>query len=107
MHHAPMTDATQTVTPLRAAASGAAAALVALGLSELLAGILPGATSLVAAIGQLVIDLQPPGAKDFVVALFGTNDKLALEVAVVIVAVAIGAGLGLLARTSVLLAAAG
>ena len=30
-------------------------------------GILPGATSLVAAIGQVVIDLQPPGAKDFVV----------------------------------------
>ena len=46
---------------------------------------LPGATSLVAAVGQVVIDLQPPGAKDLVVALFGTNDKLALEVVVVLV----------------------
>jgi len=90
-----------------AALSGAIAAAVALGVSELIAGLLPGATSLVAAIGQRVIDLQPPGAKDFVVALFGTNDKLALEVVVVLAAVGIGALLGILARRSFNLAAGG
>ena len=73
-----------TITASRAAIGGAAAAAAALGVSELLAGLLPGATSLVAAVGQVVIDLQPPGAKDFVVALFGTNDKLALEVLIVV-----------------------
>jgi DMSO/TMAO reductase YedYZ molybdopterin-dependent catalytic subunit len=94
-------------TAARAAIAGATAAAVALGVSELLAGILPGATSLVAAIGQVVIDLQPPGAKDFVLALFGDNDKLALEAFVVLVAVAIGAGLGVIARRSILAASAG
>jgi DMSO/TMAO reductase YedYZ molybdopterin-dependent catalytic subunit len=82
----------------RAPLAGAAAAAGALGVSELLAGLLPGATSLVAAVGQVAIDLQPPGAKDVVVSLFGTNDKLALEFLVVAVALLIGAGLGGLAR---------
>jgi DMSO/TMAO reductase YedYZ molybdopterin-dependent catalytic subunit len=74
------------------------ATATALGLSELLAGLLPGATSLVAAVGQVVVDLQPKGAKDVVVGLFGTNDKLALEVFIVAIALLIGAGLGLVAR---------
>ena len=81
-----------------AAVAGIAAVATALGVSELLAGLLPGATSLVAAVGQVVIDLQPPGAKDVVVTLFGTNDKLALELFIVAVALLIGAGLGLVAR---------
>ena len=87
--------------------AGAVAVAAALGASELLAGILPGGSSLIAAIGQVVIDLQPPGAKDFAVALFGTNDKLALELVVIAVAVVIGAGLGLLARRRFELAALG
>jgi DMSO/TMAO reductase YedYZ molybdopterin-dependent catalytic subunit len=66
-------------------------------VSEVVGALLPSATSLVAAIGQAVIDRQPPGAKDFVVALFGTNDKLALEVVVVLAALAFGAALGILA----------
>ena len=68
----------------RAAFAGAAAAAGALGISELLAGLLPGGSSLLAAVGQAVVDLQPPGAKDFMVALFGTNDKAALEVFVIV-----------------------
>jgi DMSO/TMAO reductase YedYZ molybdopterin-dependent catalytic subunit len=78
--------------------AGLVAAATALGVSELLAGLLPGATSLVAAVGQVAIDLQPPGAKDVVVSLFGTNDKLALELFIVAVSVAVGALLGVLAR---------
>ena len=83
--------------PWLAAVAGVVAAAGALGASELVAGLLPGAPSLVLAVGSAVIDLQPPGAKDFVVALFGTNDKLALEVAVVVASLAIGAGLGVIA----------
>jgi DMSO/TMAO reductase YedYZ molybdopterin-dependent catalytic subunit len=77
--------------------AGIAAAGVGLGLSELVAAFLPGATSLVAAIGQVVIDRQPPGAKDFVVSLFGTNDKLALEIVVVLAALVFGGVLGIVA----------
>ncbi len=88
------------LTAARAAIAGIAATAIALGVSELLAGLLAGATSLVAGVGQLVIDLQPPGAKEFVVGLFGTNDKLALELFIVGVALLVGAGLGLLARRS-------
>ncbi len=87
--------------------AGVAAAAGALGGSELLAGLLPGGTSLVAAIGQVAIDLQPPGAKDVVVSWFGTNDKLALELFTVAVALLIGAALGLLARRRFELAAIG
>src|SRR4029077_15887607 len=53
---------------------------------------------LVAAVGQWLIDHQPPGAKDIAVSLFGTNDKLAFELIIVAISLVIGAGLGLLAR---------
>jgi DMSO/TMAO reductase YedYZ molybdopterin-dependent catalytic subunit len=91
----------------RPAIAGAASAAAALATGELVAGILSGAPSLVAAVGSLVIDLQPPGAKDFVVGLFGTNDKLALEIAIVVVALAIAAGLGIAARRRFAIGAGG
>ena len=86
--------------------AGAVATIAALGLSELAAGIL-GAPSLVAAIGGVVIDLQPPGAKDFVVALFGQNDKLALELFIVAVAIVVGGLLGVVAARRFLVGAGG
>lgn len=116
MHDASVTTTTTSTTlpaamapapPTAAALAGTAAAALALGVSELVAGLLPGATSLVAAIGQVVIDLQPPGAKDIVVAVFGTNDKLALEIVVALAATGIGAGLGVLGRRTAPLATAG
>jgi DMSO/TMAO reductase YedYZ molybdopterin-dependent catalytic subunit len=75
------------------------AAGAAIAIGELLAGIVSGIPSPIAAIGRLVIDLQPPGAKEFVVGLFGTDDKLALQVLIVVVTLAAGAGVGLLGRT--------
>jgi len=80
-----------------AALAGAAAGLAAVAAGELFAGLVAGAPSLVVAMGDLVIALQPPGAKDLVVALFGTNDKLALQVVIVVAAVVIAAGAGILA----------
>ncbi|CAN5493729.1 sulfite oxidase [soil metagenome] len=90
-----------------AALAGVAATALALGIAELIAGVLAGTTSLVAAVGQAVIDRQPPGAKDLVVALFGTNDKLALEVIVVVAALAFGAALAIVALRTFPVAAAG
>jgi DMSO/TMAO reductase YedYZ molybdopterin-dependent catalytic subunit len=95
--------------PGRAAA--ALAGLVAGGLgvavAELIAGLLPGAPSLVLAIGSGVIELQPPGAKQLVVDLFGEADKLILNLAVAAMALAIGAALGVLALRSWRLAVSG
>ena len=79
--------------------AGAVSVMVAIAVGEILAGLVAGAPSLVVSIGTLVIDQQPPGAKDVVVSLFGTNDKLFLNVLVLVVAVVIGGLLGLLART--------
>src|SRR4051812_9258365 len=84
---------------LAAAFAGVVTVGAALAIGELAAGILPGATSPLAAIGQVVVNLQPPGAKDLVVGLFGTADKLALQVLILVVALAIGAGIGLLAAS--------
>ncbi len=80
----------------RPAVAGALAAGVAIAVAELVAGTVAGAPSLVTAMGSLVISLQPPGAKDVMVSLFGTNDKLALNVAVVAVALILAAAAGIL-----------
>jgi DMSO/TMAO reductase YedYZ molybdopterin-dependent catalytic subunit len=79
------------------ALAGLAAGAAALGAAELLAGLLPGAASPIVAIGDLVISLQPAGAKQLVVDLFGEADKLVLNLLVLVVALAISAGLGVLA----------
>ncbi|HEY5519846.1 MAG TPA: molybdopterin-dependent oxidoreductase [Candidatus Limnocylindrales bacterium] len=76
------------------AATGIAAAAVAVGVGEVVAGVF-GSTSAIAAVGALVIALQPPGAKDFMVGLFGTNDKLALEIGVFIGGLLVGVLIGL------------
>jgi len=86
-----------TPGPLAGALAGIAAGAAALGVAELLAGLLPGAASPIVAIGDFVIALQPAGAKQFVVDLFGEADKLVLNLLVVGVAVAVSAGLGILA----------
>lgn len=79
------------------ALGGAAAAALAIGVGEAVAALI-GGQSIIAAIGSLVIDLQPPGAKDWVVELFGEADKLALEIATAIGGLLLGALLGLLAH---------
>ena len=82
----------------RAAVAGIVAGAVGIAASELVAGVVPGSPSLVVAVGSLVIALQPPGAKDLVATLFGTNDKTALNLAVVVVALLVAAAAGILSR---------
>jgi DMSO/TMAO reductase YedYZ molybdopterin-dependent catalytic subunit len=91
-------SASQSVPALPAALAGAAAGALALGVAELLAGLLPGAASPIVAVGDLVISLQPPGAKQFVVDLFGEADKLVLNLFIAAVAVGAAALGGVLAR---------
>jgi len=91
---------------LRAATAGVLGAAVAMAVGELIAGLAPGAPSLVVAVGDLIIALQPPGAKQFVVDLFGTADK------VVLIGVVVGSGLliaslvGILGRRSPMISGA-
>jgi len=80
-----------------------ASAAVAIGVGEIVAAVL-GGTSPIGAVGALVIALQPPNGKDLMVSLFGTNDKLALEVMVFIGGVLLGSLLGLIGRRDVRLA---
>src|SRR5262245_62590663 len=81
----------------RLAFAGAVAVGAALAAGELIAGLIPGVPSPLLAVARFIVDIQPPGAKDFVVGLFGTADKLAFQVFILVVALGIGAGLGLLA----------
>jgi DMSO/TMAO reductase YedYZ molybdopterin-dependent catalytic subunit len=90
-----------------AATAGLVAGGIGLGINELLAGVVAGAPSFVTAIGAFVIDLQPPGAKQFVVDLVGTADKLALNVLVALVALLLAAALGIAARRDWRIGAAG
>ena len=73
--------------------AGALAAALGIAIGELIGGLIAGAPSLVIAIGDLVIELQPPGAKDLFVTLFGEADKLVLNLMIVGAAILIAGGL--------------
>ena len=83
-----------------AALSGVVAAGAALAVGELVAAVTAATPSPLIAVGTAVIDLAPPGSKELVVALFGTNDKPALNLVVTLAVLAAGALIGLVARRS-------
>jgi DMSO/TMAO reductase YedYZ molybdopterin-dependent catalytic subunit len=78
----------------RTAFAGAVAVGAALAVGELLAGLLPGVPSPLLAVARFIVDVQPPGAKQLVVDLFGTADKLVFQAFIVLVGLGIGAVLG-------------
>ncbi len=90
-----MTRATRG-TRWAAAGAGVAAAVLGAGLGELTAAIIAPGASPFAAIGATLIDFAPPWAKDAAIALFGTNDKIALLVGIAIVLVGVAAIAGLI-----------
>lgn len=99
----PSTDQRTAGVPLRrpavlAAAVGLVAAAAFLGIAEFGALLLGGAGSPLVAVGSAVIDLAPAGAKNLMVALFGTGDKIALFVLMTVLVAAISAGAGVLER---------
>ena len=77
--------------------AGAVAVGAALAVGELLAGVVAGVPSPLLAVARFLVDVQPAGAKELVVALFGTADKLAFQVLILLIALGIGAALGRLA----------
>jgi DMSO/TMAO reductase YedYZ molybdopterin-dependent catalytic subunit len=91
----------------RSALSGFLAVAVMLGVSELLAALVPGARSHVVAVGDQVIDHTPGWVERAVIANLGTSDKPFLIANVLVVSGLLGAGLGLLAARRFVLGAAG
>ncbi|HSP27649.1 MAG TPA: molybdopterin-dependent oxidoreductase [Ilumatobacteraceae bacterium] len=64
------------------ALAGVVAAIVALGVAELIAGVRQQWRSPVIDVGNRVIDNVPPFVKDFAIETFGTNDKPALLIGI-------------------------
>jgi DMSO/TMAO reductase YedYZ molybdopterin-dependent catalytic subunit len=97
----PVRARTHVAVPTRAAAAlaGIVSAGLALAVGELVAAFVSGAPSPVASVGAALIDLAPPGSKDVVVGLFGTNDKIAILLLITVVVLAVGAAIGLVGRT--------
>ncbi len=91
-----------TTPPTRSAAAtaGVAAAGVALGVGELLAGLLPSVPSPVTAVGDVVIDLAPRSVREGGIETFGTSDKPALVIGTVLVVLLLGAVVGIASRRS-------
>jgi DMSO/TMAO reductase YedYZ molybdopterin-dependent catalytic subunit len=77
-----------------AALSGIGAAIVALGIAEVLALLVAPSSSPLFAVGSFVIDIVPPWVKETAIALFGTGDKAALLVGLGILVAVLAAIVG-------------
>lgn len=80
--------------PLLTSTAGAVAALVYFGASEFLAGVLALTSAPLLILGQTVIPLVPTPLIKAAIAVFGTNDKLALVITIAVVGVVIGGLIG-------------
>jgi len=80
----------------RAAIAGILAALVALGVAELIAALIGPNSSPVVVVGGTVIDATPRPVKDFAISTFGENDKIALIVGTLVLIVVFAVAIGLL-----------
>jgi DMSO/TMAO reductase YedYZ molybdopterin-dependent catalytic subunit len=77
--------------------AGLLAAAVAVGVGQLVAGLVAPDSSPVVAVGEASIDLTPPPVKDFAISAFGTNDKLILVTGILAVLAIFAALVGALA----------
>jgi DMSO/TMAO reductase YedYZ molybdopterin-dependent catalytic subunit len=90
-----------------AALAGLLAAAVALGVAELVAGVVGPASSPVVAVGDTVITFVPEPVKQFAIATFGENDKIALVVGTLVVVALYAVVIGLVSLRSRRLGVAG
>ncbi|WP_108668046.1 molybdopterin-dependent oxidoreductase [Euzebya rosea] len=96
------------LTPRRSAVlSGLLATVAALAAGELAAGLVPGWTSPVEAVGLSVIDLVPGPVERWAIENLGSNDKPALIGGTLALVLLLGCVLGAVARTRFRVAAAG
>jgi hypothetical protein len=83
---------------LHAALWATAAAVVALGVGELAAGLVQGWRSPIEAVAESVIDRSPSAVTRFGIRTFGTNDKVALIVGILVIIAIAAPLLGVVAR---------
>jgi DMSO/TMAO reductase YedYZ molybdopterin-dependent catalytic subunit len=81
----------------RGLVAGLLAAAVAIGVGQLMAGIVAPDGSPVVAVGEASIDLTPPPVKNFAISAFGSNDKLVLVTGILAVLAVFAAIVGVLA----------
>lgn len=74
--------------------AGIAGVFIAMGATELFAGISEAVPPAISAIGTYVIDISPAWLKTFAISAFGTADKAVLAVGIFVVSVVIGWFLG-------------
>ena len=86
---------------------GALAAAVAIGLTELAAGLSSAVPSALASVGSFVVDASPGVLKDVAISVFGTADKGALAIGTVILSLIAGLIIGRVAVTRPMVAWAG
>ncbi|HYH24082.1 MAG TPA: hypothetical protein VD834_01935, partial [Blastococcus sp.] len=101
------TSAGRGVRGLLAALAGLLAAMLALGVAELVAAAVGPASSPVVAVGDAAITLTPEPVKTFAIRTFGENDKIALVVGTLVVIALYALLLGLVALSNRLLGVAG
>jgi DMSO/TMAO reductase YedYZ molybdopterin-dependent catalytic subunit len=77
--------------------AGLLAALLAVGVGQLLAGIVAPNGSPVVAVGEAAIDHTPPAVKNFAISAFGSNDKTVLVAGILAVLAIFAAIVGALA----------
>ena len=85
--------------------TGVASAAVLFSVAQLVSAFFAVASAPLVAMGSAFIDLTPPWLKDFAIATFGTNDKLALFISMGVVVVIAAVLVGMLAKQSFALAA--
>src|SRR5947208_4898199 len=70
---------------VRGAIAGILSGGLALGVAQLVAGLISSNSSPVVAVGQLSIDFTPPFLKNFAISAFGSHDKLVLVIGILVV----------------------
>ncbi|WP_082492845.1 molybdopterin-dependent oxidoreductase [Arthrobacter sp. Leaf69] len=90
-----------------AALAGVAAAAVVLSVAELIGAFFTARATPVIALGSTFIDFTPSWMKDFAIATFGTNDKLALFVGMAVTILLLACVLGIVAYRKWALGVAG
>jgi len=74
--------------------AGAGGVAVALGLTELFAGLSVAIPSAISSIGAIVVDISPGWLESFAISTFGTADKAVLGIGIFVVALLVGWYLG-------------
>ena len=89
-----MTTEEPLKTKRRSGWAGVAGVAVALGFTELFAGLFDTVPSAISAIGTYVIDVSPKWLKTFAISTFGTADKAVLAISIFVVVLLLGWFLG-------------